>query len=351
MIDSSGIGTYLRNLISQLPGISKNEYVLFGNSQKLARYGLPVVEANFSVYGLKEQMLFPKVLSKAKLDLLHCPHYAVPIGYSRKMAVTIHDLIHWLFPRYVRSRFGFIYARFMLKHAANKATRIIAVSENTKSDIVKILSIPRDKIRVVYNGVEEKFRPSLEVGDRMKRAYGKYVLYTGLIKPHKNIIGLINAFYRLKKDAGIEHRLILIGEEKQPYGKQVRKMIENLCLQKEVLLLGNICSEELIGFYNGADVFVLPSFYEGFGLPPLEAMACGCPVVTSNNSSLPETVGDAGIMVDAHNIDSLAGAIHSLLSNESLRQRMIKKGLERVRLFSWEKTARETLKVYEEVLQ
>lgn len=351
MIEHSGIGTCLRNLISRLPAISVHDYILFGDKAKLERYGLPVVEADFPIYGLKEQTAFPAIIKKARVDLFHSPHYIIPLIYAGKIVVTVNDLNHLIFPEYLSSRLAYYYAKFMIGAACKKSAGVITISENTRKDIIRFLNPPESKIDVVSLGVDESFRPGVAGADNAPRKiYGRYLLYVGLIRPHKNILRLIDAFAKLKKQDVIEHKLILIGKKKGTYSDDLNERINRHSLGQDIIILEKIKPQELADFYRGAEIFVFPSLYEGFGLPPLEAMASGCPVVTSNTSSLPEVVGDAGLMVNPYDVDELAGAIHSLLRDENLRQKMIKRGLDRSKIFSWDDTAKETLKIYEKVL-
>ena len=171
------------------------------------------------------------------------------------------------------------------------------------------------------------------------------ILYVGGLEPRKNVDGIITSFYKLKT-RGVIHKLVIVSATKGHYYDKILRMIKKLKLEKEVIFTGYVQPDDLPKVYNAADLFVFPSFYEGFGLPPLEAMACGCPVITSNTSSLPEVVGDAGIMVDPHHAEGLADAMHKVLNNDGLKQDMIKRGLKRAKMFSWEKAAKKTLKIY-----
>ncbi|MDI6757791.1 MAG: glycosyltransferase, partial [Endomicrobiia bacterium] len=212
MIGHSGIGTVLRNLISRLPAISAHDYVLFGDKAKLERYGIPVIGADFPIYGLKEQIVFPDIIKKARVNLFHSPHYVIPLMYAGKIVVTVNDLNHLLFPEYLSSKLAYYYAKFMLGAACKKSANIITISENTRKDIIRFFNPPESKIDVVSLGVDESFRPGVAGGDNAPRKkYGGYLLYVGLIRPHKNILRLIDAFAKLKKQGVIGHKLILIG--------------------------------------------------------------------------------------------------------------------------------------------
>ena len=351
MIESSGIGTYIKNLVCLLPKISRDEYVLFGSRSKLEKYNLPVIEADFPIYGVKEQIFFPRIIKKEKLDLFHATHYTIPVMYFGKMVVSVHDLIHLVYPEYLSSKPAYYYAKFMMASACRKAKKIITISENTKKDIIKYFHIEPSKIEITYPAVSDDFNPSQAKSEIMKKKYGEYILYVGAIRPHKNILRLLDAFNKLKKEKKIKHKLILIGKGKIPYIYDVRKKISDFSLANEVLIMEEIEQDKLIDFYCGADLFVFPSLYEGFGLPPLEAMVCGCPVVCSNNSSLPEVVGDAALLVNPYNVNEITDAIYKILTNEKLKNNLVKKGFERAKMFSWKKMTEETLKIYEKVLK
>lgn len=380
MIEHTGIGRYVRNLTRNLLRIDPgNRYVLLGRVEKikehvgdLASSNLDFVEAVSPIYSLQEQIEMPLKIDRLNLDLVHIPHYNVPLLCRTKMVVTIHDLNHLFISRELGSRglgsiAAYWYARFMLKAAVRKATRIIAVSEHTKSEVIEHLSASEDKIEITYEGVEENFHPPqrgapIEDGAHPKGGAntsggarlqaikdkhgitGKYILYVGMMRPYKNIGGLIRAYSRLSMRN--RFRLVIVGKKDNRYYPEFMKLATELGLKKDVIFTGYVEEEELPYFYSGAHLFVLPSFREGFGIPILEAMACGTPVVASSSSSLPEVVGDAGLMASPDDIDSLAAAIARLLTDESLRAKMIDKGLKRVKVFSWEELAKKTLTIY-----
>lgn len=349
MIESFGIGTYIKNLILWLPKVSSHKYILFGSGTKLEKYNLPVIDADFPVYGLKEQVFFPDIIKKSKIDLFHSTHYTVPVMYFGKMVVSIYDLIHLVYPEYLSSKPAYFYAKFMISTACRKAKKIITISKNTKNDIIKYFHMKPQKIEITYPAVSGDFNPSPAKSEIMKKKYEKYILYVGAIRPHKNILLLIDAFFKLKREKKMEHKLILIGKGKIPYIYEVRKKISDFAIGNEVIIMEEIEQDKIVDFYRGADLFVFPSLYEGFGLPPLEAMACGCPVVCSNTSSLPEVVGDSALTVSPTAADELVSAIYKVNTDANLRNNLVKKGLERAKMFSWKKMAEETLKIYGEV--
>ena len=234
-----------------------------------------------------------------------------------------------------------------------KASLIIAVSENTKIDVMKYLNVPEKKIRVIYHGVEKEFQ-KIEDGEYLKhrlRGIGidyPYIFYLGTLEPRKNVERLIEAFIQLKKRNQINEKLVISGIK--GWGHQsIFDKVASSGIEKEIIFTGFVPNEFLPFLYNGASAFVYPSLYEGFGLPVLEAMACGVPVVTSNVSSLPEVAGDAAILLNPYSVDELADGIWRILSDEDLRNSCITKGIERAKSFTWERCAMETLKAFNEV--
>lgn len=245
---------------------------------------------------------------------------------------------------------------FLTRHLQKKSLKylrntekIIAISEHTKKDLIDLLNIKEDKIEVIYFGINRevfKKRDKAKIREELNLPQDKkIILHVGSEEPRKNVDGLIKAFHKLQKIYP-NVSLVRVGESR----KKINKLIGELNLEKKVIRIGNIQSKEISLYYNSADVFVFPSFYEGFGFPPLEAMTSGIPVISSNRTSLPEVVGDAGIMIDPDNVDELAKKIHEVLINEGLRENMIKKGLKRAKQFTWKSCADKTLKLYKEVM-
>ncbi len=299
---------------------------------------------------------FVRTLNRLK-DIVHLPNQHLGrYGNFLKVPyiITVHDLIRYLdlkgygtfiHPPNLRDRF---YLSLDYK-GIKKAARIIAVSQATKNDLVYYLGIPDEQISLVYEGIDHKlFRPVPH------RIYNDpYILFVSSEHPRKNFAGLLKAFSQLKGEPRFKDlKLVKVGKAGGPevdFRGQTMKVINTLALVGDVILTDFVPEAELPAYYSGAEVFVLPSFYEGFGFPPLEAMACGCSVVTSNTTSLPEVVGEAGIMVDPHDTDSLAQAIRQVLTDAKLGDEMIRRGLEQSKKFSWEETAKETLEVYNKV--
>jgi glycosyltransferase involved in cell wall biosynthesis len=285
--------------------------------------------------------------------LVHEPHYVLPPLLQCRSVVTIHDCIHLMFPQYLRNRAAYLYARASMWSAAHQAHRILTVSQASKRDIIHFFSVPPEKVVVVYNAIEERFSetPSEEAIERVRERYQlnhPFVLYVGNIKPHKNLVRLIEAFAELRRRGFDELKLLIIGDEisKLP---ALRRAVHSHKLHKHVRFLGYLEDETLASLYRLASVFVFPSLYEGFGLPPLEAMASGTPVVTSNESSLPEVAGDAAVLVDPYDVDSIVGGMRRVLSDPAFAAELSRRGPERAREFSWERSVQKTRKVYQDV--
>lgn len=359
MIDWAGVGTYSYNLLKSLREIDKeSEYVLFCDRRSISQ--VPDAD-NFSkrvisesVFSPFHQFFFSITLKKQSLDLFHAPHFIFPLFLSSRSVITIHDLIPLVFPSSMPSKVGRFYYQKANKKALAKADMIIAVSESTKKDLLEHFEISDEKVKVIYNGVAENFREieNKTLLNEVKKRYNiqsKFILNVGNPKPHKNWLGLIKAFAALE-DEFSNYQMVLVGSKDPRYPK-AQQLIRQLHLEDRVIITGFVKESEMPLLYNAAEVFVFPSLYEGFGLPVLEAMACGTPVATSNVSSLPEVAGDAADVVDATDESILAHAIERLLSDDKLSKKLSEKGLKRAKLFSWKKTAHQTLEVYREIAQ
>jgi glycosyltransferase involved in cell wall biosynthesis len=357
-----GIGTYIRNLLRHLARIDQtSEYVLLtaeadlGIAESLGPNFRTVLESSPN-YSVREQIHIPWVLHREQPDVFHAPHYVLPPAVRCRSVVTIHDCIHLMFPQYLPNRAAYAYARGSMWNAARKADRILTVSEASKRDILHFFNVRPEKIDVVYNAIDERFwnLPSDEEIARVRERYQlahRFVLYVGNIKPHKNLVRLIEAFDGLRRLGGFDDvKLLIIGDEisKLP---ALRRAVHSHKLHKEVRFLGYLNDETLAILYRLASVFVFPSLYEGFGLPPLEAMASGTPVVTSNVSSLPEVAGDAAILVDPVSVESIVDGMRRVLSDPVLAQELRKRGLVRARAFSWERSVAHTHDIYRIVAQ
>jgi glycosyltransferase involved in cell wall biosynthesis len=354
-----GIGTYIRNLLRQLARIDgRTEFVLLCRPwdvpwvAALGENFRPVVETAGN-YSVAEQVKIPLALRREGVTLFHAPHYVLPPLVSCKSVVTIHDCVHLMFPQYLPNRLAFAYARTSIALASRRATRVMTVSDSSKRDIVRLFGTDPDKISVIYNAYDERFgvEPREEDVIRVRERYqlhDEFVLYAGNVKPHKNLERLIEAFHIVRK-RGLDHlKLVLIGDDISKYAA-LRRAVHQHQLHKYVRFLGYLPEETLAVMYRLAGVFVFPSLYEGFGLPPLEAMASGTPVVTSNVSSLPEVAGDAAILVDPYDPRAIAEGIHRVLTDEALRRDLRRKGVARAHQFSWEASVRRVHDIYTEV--
>ncbi len=323
-----GIGTYVRNLVGQLARQDGTDtYALICRSADAAFVrGLgpnfePIIEraGNYSVL---EQIAVPFALRRARIDLFHAPHYVVSPLTSVPTVVTIHDCIHLRFPQYLPNRAAHLYARAMMTMAARRARRILTVSQASKDDIQRYLKVSAGKIEVIYNALDERLAtpPAEEEITRVRERFqlrSSFILYAGNIKPHKNVDRLIEAFAIVRRQHS-ELKLLIIGDEISKY-QNLRRLVHTFQLHQHVRFLGFVPDETLAVLYRLAAVFVFPSLYEGFGLPPLEAMASGTPVITSNVSSLPEVVDDAALLIDPMNPGAIAEAMRRVLEDPALR--------------------------------
>src|SRR6188474_315055 len=313
---------------------------------------VPETAGNYSVL---EQVAVPLALMREGVTLFHAPHYVLPPLVRCKSVVTIHDCIHLMFPQYLPNRIALGYARASIGLAAKRATRVLTVSESSKRDILRFVDTQPDKIDVIYNayddrfGVEPREEDVIRVRERFQ-LHDEFVLYAGNVKPHKNVERLIQAFH-LVRQRGLEHlKLVLIGDEISKYAA-LRRAVHKHQLHKYVRFLGYLPEETLAVMYRLAGVFVFPSLYEGFGLPPLEAMASGTPVVTSNVSSLPEVAGNAAVLVDPYDPQAIADGIYRVLTDKAFNAQLRRKGLARARQFSWEASVRRVREIYGEVAE
>jgi glycosyltransferase involved in cell wall biosynthesis len=358
MIDWSGVGRYTQNLLKGLAAIDKeNEYILFchAQSQNLAPETPNFVKTIITqpVFSMSSQLSWAREVNQADLDIFHSPYFVLPLLFAPNSVVTIHDLIPLLFPGNLKSKAAQMYYTTMIKLTTKKAERIIAVSDRTKEDLIKHLGISAGKITVIPEAADERYHP-LDVKEKdfrtvlKKYASHQFLLYVGNYKPHKNLIRLVEAFHEALPDLPKGAQLVIIGPRDKRY-PEASRLVKKLGLEKSVILAGYVSEEELLILYNSATAFIFPSLYEGFGLPPLEAMASGLPVISSNLSSLPEVVGNAALPINPEDVDDIGQAIVRVFSDEDLRRDLRKKGLARAKKFSWQKTAEMTLEVYEGV--
>jgi glycosyltransferase involved in cell wall biosynthesis len=361
-----GVGTYIRSLVRALSTIDTvNRYTLVSGPDDVRDLaGLP---ENFrtSVYARQDEhyidnVLFPMFLRGLAPDLVHVPLNRVPLLMIQPYVVTVHDLANLFFEWEEYSKLRIQLRRFRVKRGLARASRVIAVSEATRVDVAQMAGVPPHRLRLVYNAPDPSFlQPDgADAAEQRRRIMERYqiqypyLLYAGNIRRHKNIPRLVEAFAVVREQLAAhpvygDLRLVIIGDNISQY-PAVRQAVIRSRAEHVVRFLGFVPFETLRFFYQSAAVFVFPSRYEGFGLPPLEAMACGAPVVTSNVSSLPEVVGDAAILVNPENVFDIVRGIRDALLDEALRADLIRKGREQAARFSWSRTARQVLDIYEE---
>ena len=354
-----GIGTYIRNILIELSRLDRDtEYVVLCRpddveSGDVLGRNFRMVPETAPTYSVAEQFKIPLSLAREGVKLVHEPHYVLPPLLQCRSVVTIHDCIHLMFPEYLPNRLAYFYAKSSMWAASRKSDRILTVSEASKRDILRFFDVPPEKVAVIYNAIDERFLAPAnpERMDLIKKRYQldhPFVLYVGNIKPHKNIERLIASFGKAREQCDDNLKLIIIGDEISKY-PGMRQQVHRHKLDKHVRFLGFQPMETLAAFYRLARAFVFPSLYEGFGLPPLEAMACGTPVVTSNVSSLPEVAGGAALLVDPYDEEAIAAGIVRAVTDDTLRNELIELGRQRARTFSWKQSVQKIHEIYMQV--
>ncbi len=354
-----GVGTVLRNVVPRLAA-QVDALVLLGPRRLLRDWGweapnvaLEPFEAR--VYGAAEQLRFPYRLRRS-VDLLHVPNYNVPLAWRAPLATTIHDLAHLssALPTNAAQR---AYARFFMGRAVRRSGAVITVSEFSRREISREFGVPPESITVAYNGVDPAVFHPPTASDCVSRRVAEllrteepYILTAGSLRPHKNTSAVLLAFRDLKRRYGIPHRLVVVGEHRG-FRLNVPLVTLPADLERAVHFTGFVDDQTLCALYGCCSAFVYPSLYEGFGLPPLAAMAGGAPVVASDRASLPEVVGDAGILVDPENAAALAAAIHRVLTDAGLRDRLRARGRARAATFTWDRTAAIYLEAFRRCLE
>lgn len=357
-----GLGRYTQKLIENLERIDKeNQYYIFLRKENWDEYqsqstNFLKVIADIPWYGFREQLQLPKLLKKFELDLVHFPHFNVPIFYRGKFVVTIHDLILFHYPtKRTSSLSPFFYFfkklahRLVIRNAVKKSEKILAVSRHTKDDIEKYFSIPAGKIAVTYEAIDISRKTINELIGKILEKYGiikPYILYVGNAYPHKNLERLVLVFREIAKKHPHLH-MVFVGKEDYFYKRLKEYVAQNFA--KNVIFADYVPDEHLPVVYREALLYVFPSLYEGFGLPPLEAMTENIPVASSNASCLPEILGDAAVYFDPNAMAEMAETIEKAISNRELRKELIKKGKQQVKKYSWEKMAQETLEIYTKI--
>ena len=297
-----------------------------------------------------EHFRLPKFFSENAFDLYHSTGYVLPFFPKMPSVLTVHDLIALNFPGYCQNETAIYYGLFLPK-SIYKANRIIAVSNKIKSDIIKMFGISASKIDVVYHGIDREFKKVWDIGKLQQVAVKyslpeKFILFVGNLEPKKNLSRLIDAFIDLKINAHIEHKLVIVGKDGWKYG-EIYKKIKTLNADSDIIITGYVEKKDIPAIYSLSDLFVFVSLYEGFGLPVLEAMACETPVLISNQGALPEIAGDWCPSANPFDTKDISAKIHAFLTDSSLRSKSIAYGINRSKLFNWDKSGRETLQVYD----
>jgi glycosyltransferase involved in cell wall biosynthesis len=358
-----GIGSYVRNLLEAVgrhPDSSGYRFRIYARRSDEAE--LPALPGNFEIayddspgYSFSELIRLPWRLLRDRLDLFHATHYVLPPLPKTRAVVTIHDIIHLLYPQFLPNRAALFYARYMIRRALTRADRIITVSHNTRSDLVNYFRVPASRIEVIYNGVSPRFTPDIpedeqaRVGARLN-IRGPYMLFLGGEKPHKNVQNVIRAFAKAKRENSLPHVLVLAGPMPSKPAR-MDALIAALEMNDSVIRTGIIEDEDLPALYAGAEAFLYPTLYEGFGLPVVEAMASGTPVLTSSTSALQEIAGGFALLVNPMDVDAIADGIVKLATDERARGQYAALGRKRALDFSWDRAAARTLQVYADTLR
>ena len=355
-----GIGTYIQNLVRAIAELdTENQYVLFaGASHQELLNELPdnfnVVVERSPVYSVRELLALSWRLLRMRLDLYHATHYVLPAVVPCRAVVTIHDIIHLLYPQFLPGPLAFLYAQRMIRRSLLRGDQIIAGSQNTKTDLMEYFEVDGRKINVVYYGVAERFSRRLPEAEltRVLNEYDLtpgYTLFVGNPKPHKNLDNVIRAYARATEMQQSDGLLVCVGNKKSRDFKIVRRA-EQSGIGDRLRLLGHVDDDTLTALYQGADLFLYPTLYEGFGLPVVEAMASGVAVITSNNSALKEVAEGYAQLVNPLDVEEMARAIAQCLGDAEHRQALARLGAKRAEDFRWDRTAERTLAVYEKVL-
>ena len=356
---SAGINWYTYNLLKHLSAVPDFHYTVFLSDRdrihfdalSLSPSRLPTRNPLARIAW--EQLVQPLALRRERIELLHALAFAGPLAISIPWVVTIYDLSFMRYPQSFNAA-NRAYLAWAVRHSVRHANRVIAISESTRRDLIALFGASPEKTVVVYCGADPAFTPSNNQAeiDELRARRGlpdKLILCVSTIEPRKNIARLIRAFARARRAARLPHRLVLVGARGWKYA-EIDAAIEQEEMQDHVFFAGYVPQEELPLWYRAADLFVYPSLYEGFGLPPLEAMASGTPVITSNAASLPEVVGDAALLVAPDDEAALADAMVRGVTDRALREQMLARGLAQAAKFSWTRAARETTDIYRAVL-
>jgi len=361
-----GLGRYCINILKALAEIDvNNEYIVFTiEPKKMAflnnRKNMKIVETDYPVLSYKTFYAFSSLINKFTPDIFFSSFQVAPLNVKCPMVIVLHDMMDLMYKDafthhnfFIRSGLQYFF-KYAIPRSVSKASAIITVSESTKHDLLKYFNITKKKVVAILEGVEENFKPvtDVEVLYKIKKKYNlpdKFIFYLGSIKPYKNLHGVLESFSKLYENGFNNNVKLVIGGLKHFSVEGLSDKIEKLNIEDKVQRIGFIAEEDLPAVYSLSEIFLFPSIWEGFGLPVLEAMACGAPVITSNVSSLPEVIGDAGIQVDPYNITEISYNLTKLLEDAEMRKILSQKGIERAKSFSWIRAAEETLNVLQEV--
>jgi len=353
-----GIGRYTRNLIGALARLDReNRYVLYsaGRDPKRGAWppnfrsrSLPLTDRHLAIIWQRLRLPIPVEIITGPVDIVHSPDFVLPCVWRAQKVLTVHDLSFMRYPE-CSSTALLEYLMRSVPPSVARADLILADSDSTRRDVIELLKVEPARVRVVYAGVEERFSaPRAEYDhDEDLARYGiewPYILGLGTLNPRKNFVRLIRAYGQLR-ERGVEHHLVIGGAPGWLY-QDIYDTIDELHLGEQVTMTGFVADEDLPALYRGADLFAFPSLYEGFGIPVLEAMACGTPVVTSDTSSLPEVAADAALMVSPFDVEALADALWRVLDDGALRERLVRRGYQRAERFTWEGAAGTLLEAY-----
>ena len=349
----AGIGQYILHLVDGLAKVDgENDYVLLQSRKDdttiLERPNFKRVSLWTPSHHRLERYALNVELMRLGLDVLHSPDFIPPHRPSCRSVITVHDLAFLLYPHFLTKESARYYGH--IDQAVRWTDQIISVSESTKRDTIQHLGVPEEKITVVHEAANPIFCPldRVEAREQVRNRHGvdgPFILFVSTIEPRKNVPSLLRALWQLVTCYKEDVRLVLAGGKGWLF-EDAFAVVDELELDDRVHFVGRVSSEDLLYLYNAAEMLAHPAFYEGFGLPPLEAMACGLPVVASNVASLPEVVGDAGQLIDPHDVDELTVSMWRVLNDSKLRQQMREKGLVQAGRFSWERAARETMEIY-----
>ena len=362
--EHAGVGHYTHYLVQHLLDLDiTNQYVLFFDARmrNIQTFNRPNAVARyfpFSQYRkflpfVYSHLLISAALNKEALDLFHAPANIIPLGYTKASVVTVHDLAIYQNPAWFPTQV--LSTRLLVPKSLSRARAIIAVSQSTAKDLRELFSIPKSKIHVVPEGVDVTRLPLKDRAVDVRKKFnlsGRYLLFVGTLEPRKNLVRLIQAYHYLReRDERVRDLPLVLAGAKGWKSDVIFKTIKSLRLESAVRYLGYVTMNEKLNLITAADAFAFPSEYEGFGLPVLEAMALGTPVLTSNVSSLPEVAGTAAVLVDPEDTEAIFRGLRQVLFDEQLRRRLKQAGPKQAQQFTWQKTAQQTLAVYEQAIR